>query len=173
VIYTRASNRFRCWIATQALETLRVQGARGGNHVLDADIHDYFAAADVLIETSQEWASTRCSACPVTASTASATSTRPLMFGMGRRAKDLHAARGQVDDKRRVVRDQPAPRPHLSAARESHRGERLAPNEALQSAITITSRTFADCRRNLARPVTFFDEPSLADFPKIRNPRIL
>lgn len=28
--------------ATQALETLRVHGARGGNHVLDADIRDYF-----------------------------------------------------------------------------------------------------------------------------------
>jgi RNA-directed DNA polymerase len=28
--------------ATQALETLRVRGARGGNHVLDADIRDYF-----------------------------------------------------------------------------------------------------------------------------------
>ena len=30
--------------ATQALETLRVRGARGGNHVLDADIHDYFSS---------------------------------------------------------------------------------------------------------------------------------
>jgi|SRR5438094_748124 len=30
--------------ATQALETLRVHGARGGNHVLDADIRDYFGA---------------------------------------------------------------------------------------------------------------------------------
>jgi group II intron reverse transcriptase/maturase len=30
--------------ATQALETLRVRGARGGNHVLDADIHDYFTS---------------------------------------------------------------------------------------------------------------------------------
>jgi group II intron reverse transcriptase/maturase len=30
--------------ATQALETLRVQGARGGNHVLDADIRDYFGS---------------------------------------------------------------------------------------------------------------------------------
>jgi RNA-directed DNA polymerase len=28
--------------ATQALETLRRRGARGGNHVLDADIRDYF-----------------------------------------------------------------------------------------------------------------------------------
>ncbi len=28
--------------ATQALETLRTHGARGGNHVLDADIRDYF-----------------------------------------------------------------------------------------------------------------------------------
>jgi len=28
--------------ATQALETLRVRGARGANHVLDADIRDYF-----------------------------------------------------------------------------------------------------------------------------------
>jgi RNA-directed DNA polymerase len=32
--------------ATQALETLRVQGARGGNHVLDADICDYFGRID-------------------------------------------------------------------------------------------------------------------------------
>jgi RNA-directed DNA polymerase len=32
--------------ATQALETLRVQGARGGNHVLDADIRDYFGSID-------------------------------------------------------------------------------------------------------------------------------
>lgn len=32
--------------ATQALETLRVQGARGGNHVLDADIRDYFDSID-------------------------------------------------------------------------------------------------------------------------------
>jgi group II intron reverse transcriptase/maturase len=32
--------------ATQALETLRVQGARGGNHVLDADIRDYFGSLD-------------------------------------------------------------------------------------------------------------------------------
>jgi group II intron reverse transcriptase/maturase len=32
--------------ATQALETLRVQGARGGNHVLDADIRDYFGRID-------------------------------------------------------------------------------------------------------------------------------
>jgi group II intron reverse transcriptase/maturase len=30
--------------ATQALETLRVRGARGGNHVLDADIRDYFSS---------------------------------------------------------------------------------------------------------------------------------
>ena len=30
--------------ATQALETLRVRGARGGNHVLDADIRDYFGS---------------------------------------------------------------------------------------------------------------------------------
>jgi RNA-directed DNA polymerase len=41
--------------ATQALETLRVRGARGGNHVLDADIRDYFGSIDqtkllVLIE---------------------------------------------------------------------------------------------------------------------------
>jgi group II intron reverse transcriptase/maturase len=41
--------------ATQALETLRVHGARGGNHVLDADIRDYFGSIDhaklmVLIE---------------------------------------------------------------------------------------------------------------------------
>jgi len=32
--------------ATQALETLRVHGARGGNHVLDADIRDYFGSMD-------------------------------------------------------------------------------------------------------------------------------
>ena len=32
--------------ATQALETLRVQGAHGGNHVLDADIRDYFGSID-------------------------------------------------------------------------------------------------------------------------------
>jgi group II intron reverse transcriptase/maturase len=32
--------------ATQALETLRVRGARGGNHVLDADIRDYFGSLD-------------------------------------------------------------------------------------------------------------------------------
>ena len=32
--------------ATQALETLRVQGARGGNHVLDADIRDYFGSIE-------------------------------------------------------------------------------------------------------------------------------
>jgi group II intron reverse transcriptase/maturase len=32
--------------ATQALETLRRQGARGGNHVLDADIRDYFGRID-------------------------------------------------------------------------------------------------------------------------------
>jgi RNA-directed DNA polymerase len=32
--------------ATQALETLRAQGARGGNHVLDADIRDYFGSID-------------------------------------------------------------------------------------------------------------------------------
>ena len=41
--------------ATQALETLRVRGARGGNHVLDADIRDYFGSLDhakllVLVE---------------------------------------------------------------------------------------------------------------------------
>jgi RNA-directed DNA polymerase len=30
--------------ATQALETLRTRGARGGNHVLDADIRDYFGS---------------------------------------------------------------------------------------------------------------------------------
>ena len=33
--------------ATQALETLRVRGARGGNHVLDADISDYFGRIDI------------------------------------------------------------------------------------------------------------------------------
>ena len=32
--------------ATQALETLRRRGARGGNHVLDADIRDYFGRID-------------------------------------------------------------------------------------------------------------------------------
>jgi len=32
--------------ATQALETLRTCGARGGNHVLDADIRDYFGSID-------------------------------------------------------------------------------------------------------------------------------
>ncbi|WP_437313606.1 group II intron reverse transcriptase/maturase [Sorangium sp. So ce385] len=32
--------------ATQALETLRRLGARGGNHVLDADIRDYFGSID-------------------------------------------------------------------------------------------------------------------------------
>jgi RNA-directed DNA polymerase len=32
--------------ATPALETLRVHGARGGNHVLDADIRDYFGSID-------------------------------------------------------------------------------------------------------------------------------
>jgi RNA-directed DNA polymerase len=32
--------------ATHALEALRVHGARGGNHVLDADIRDYFGSID-------------------------------------------------------------------------------------------------------------------------------
>jgi RNA-directed DNA polymerase len=32
--------------ATDALEALRKQGARGGNHVLDADIRDYFGSID-------------------------------------------------------------------------------------------------------------------------------
>jgi group II intron reverse transcriptase/maturase len=32
--------------ATQVLEALRVRGARGGNHVLDADIRDYFGSID-------------------------------------------------------------------------------------------------------------------------------
>ena len=32
--------------ATQALETLRTRSARGGNHVLDADIRDYFGRID-------------------------------------------------------------------------------------------------------------------------------
>jgi group II intron reverse transcriptase/maturase len=32
--------------ALQALERLRVHGARGGNHVLDADIRDYFGSID-------------------------------------------------------------------------------------------------------------------------------
>jgi len=37
--------------ATQALESLRTRGARGGNHVLDADIRDYFGsiAHDTLL----------------------------------------------------------------------------------------------------------------------------
>jgi hypothetical protein len=32
--------------ATAAPETLRKRGARGGNHVLDADIRDYFGSID-------------------------------------------------------------------------------------------------------------------------------
>ena len=32
--------------ATMALETLRKQGAKGGHHVLDADIRDYFGSID-------------------------------------------------------------------------------------------------------------------------------
>src|SRR6184192_4168 len=32
--------------ATMALETLRVRGAKGGHHVLDADISDYFGSID-------------------------------------------------------------------------------------------------------------------------------
>jgi RNA-directed DNA polymerase len=36
----------RSGAATQALETLRMRGARGGNHVLDADIRDYFGSID-------------------------------------------------------------------------------------------------------------------------------
>src|SRR5436853_7807353 len=32
--------------ATMALEALRERGARGGNHVLDADIRDYFGSID-------------------------------------------------------------------------------------------------------------------------------
>jgi RNA-directed DNA polymerase len=32
--------------ATQALEALRVEGAQGGNHVLDADIRDFFGSLD-------------------------------------------------------------------------------------------------------------------------------
>jgi group II intron reverse transcriptase/maturase len=32
--------------AVMALEALRIQGARGGNHVLDADIRDYFGSID-------------------------------------------------------------------------------------------------------------------------------
>jgi retron-type reverse transcriptase len=32
--------------ATQAVEVLRVQGARGGSHVPDADIRDYFGSID-------------------------------------------------------------------------------------------------------------------------------
>jgi len=35
--------------ATQALETLRVHGARGGNQVLDADLRDYFGRIDHTI----------------------------------------------------------------------------------------------------------------------------
>jgi len=34
------------WNATQALETLRRRGARGGTYVLDADIRDYFGCID-------------------------------------------------------------------------------------------------------------------------------
>jgi len=37
--------------ATQALETLRVHGARGGNHVLDADIRDYFGRSVIAIRS--------------------------------------------------------------------------------------------------------------------------
>jgi len=32
--------------ATQALETLRIEGAKGGHHVFDADIRDYFGSID-------------------------------------------------------------------------------------------------------------------------------
>src|SRR5260370_37207263 len=32
--------------ATMALETLRKRGAKGGHHVLDADIKDYFGSID-------------------------------------------------------------------------------------------------------------------------------
>jgi len=32
--------------ASCCIERLRVQGARGGNHVLDADIRDYFGSID-------------------------------------------------------------------------------------------------------------------------------
>src|SRR5260370_10450991 len=32
--------------ATMALETLRKRGAKGGHHVLDADIRDYFGSID-------------------------------------------------------------------------------------------------------------------------------
>jgi group II intron reverse transcriptase/maturase len=32
--------------ATDALEALRLKGSRGGNHVLDADIRDYFGQID-------------------------------------------------------------------------------------------------------------------------------
>jgi len=35
--------------ATQALEVLRVRGARGGNHVLDADIRDYVGSIDQTV----------------------------------------------------------------------------------------------------------------------------
>ena len=45
--FRRSSYGFRpTRSATQALETLRVHGARGGNHVLDADIRDYFGSID-------------------------------------------------------------------------------------------------------------------------------
>ncbi len=45
--FRRASYGFRPKrSATQALEVLRVQGAQGGNHVLDADIRDYFGSID-------------------------------------------------------------------------------------------------------------------------------
>ncbi|KYG02832.1 hypothetical protein BE21_54195 [Sorangium cellulosum] len=46
--------------ATQALETLRKLGARGGNHVLDADIRDYFGSIDLRKRMSGPiWESSR------------------------------------------------------------------------------------------------------------------
>jgi group II intron reverse transcriptase/maturase len=47
--------------ATGALETLRKQGARGGNHVLDADIRDFFGSLDhgVLMERVERRVSDR------------------------------------------------------------------------------------------------------------------
>jgi hypothetical protein len=45
--------------ATGALEGLRKRGARGGNHVLDADIRDYFGSIDHetggLLKLLRQW----------------------------------------------------------------------------------------------------------------------
>ena len=40
--------------ATQALEALRVHGARGGIHVLDAEMGDYFGSIDSAV-TRRWW----------------------------------------------------------------------------------------------------------------------